>query len=411
MKLGWRHKLKPPSLGHIFLPVAKSTNAKWIYGYGRGSSPRERGNSMAHNRPSSVSQEYKAALRTDSYVELWNKVQSQLMRSTSIGLLTSVSSRNLFIDHFSNTLLEPGRETLAGMIKNLRLHHLLVEYFEASSEACDVCQLLLIGVYQTRVNYKRIRKVIKLTRRANDCSSNYTDCQCKVISRELGAFSSLRNPLSVVSPVQFHDMNESSTILLHELIEKRERIKRKAKLARFCEQTGSCCLVVSCGVMAIASFVLAAHGVLLAVAVPGLISSCFGLGLFPTNKKKAINDSPLSTFSTKWNKNKSHKNKRLRVQLDVAAKGLYVLLNDMGTMGSLLGRLQDEIEHTLEWADMGAKNSKSDKILREVMRELDLNCLCFMERLEELEEHIYLCLLTINKSRRFKLDSELAGPH
>ncbi|XP_031406477.1 UPF0496 protein At1g20180-like [Punica granatum] len=375
-----------------------------FWSVGRGSSPRERGNSMAHNRPSSVSQEYKAALRTDSYVELWNKVQSQFMRSTSIGLLTSVSSRNLFIDHFSDTLLEPGRETLASMIKNLRLHHLLVDYFEASSEGCDVCELLFIGVYQTRVNYERIRKVIRLTRSAYDCSSNYTDCQCKVISRELGAFSSLRNPLSVVSPVQFHDMNESYTILFHELIEKRERIKRKAKLARFCEQTGSCCLVVLCEVMGIASFVLAAHGVLVAVAVPGLMSSCFGLRLFPNNKEKPINDSPLSTFSRpnpkKQNKNKSPKNKRLSAQLDVAAKGLYILLNDMGTMGSLLGRLRDEIEHTREWADMGAKNSKSDEILKEVVRELDLNCLCIMERLEELEELIYLCLLTINKSRR-----------
>ncbi|PKI00410.1 hypothetical protein CRG98_049643 [Punica granatum] len=79
----------------------------------------------------------------------------------------------------------------------------------------------------------------------------------------------------------------------------------------------------------------------------------------------------------------------------------------MGTMGSLVGRLQDEVEHTREWADMGAKNSKRDKILKEVVRELDLNSLCFMELLEELEEHIYLCLLAINKSRRSLLQEIL----
>ncbi|XP_031406722.1 UPF0496 protein At1g20180-like [Punica granatum] len=366
---------------------------------------------MALSRSSSVNQEYKVALRTNSYVELWSKVQSQLMRSTSFGLLTSVSSRNLFIAHLSETLLEPGRETLAGMIKNLHLHHLVIEYLGASSGACDICELLLVGVHQTQVNYGRIRKVIRLTQRAYDCSSNYTNRQCEIISRELGAFSSLRNPLLVVSRVQFHDINESYTILLHELVKKRDRIKRKARLARLCERTGSCCLVASCGVMGMASFVHAAHGALVAVSAPRLIYRCFGLGLFPNNKEKPINDSPSTTFSCpnpkKSNKHKSRKNKRLSSQLDVAGKGLYILINDMGTMGSLVGRLQDEVEHTREWADMGAKNSKRDKILKEVVRELDLNSLCFMELLEELEEHIYLCLLAINKSRRSLLQEIL----
>lgn len=374
---------------------------------GRGSSPKEHG--IALTKPSSVSQEYKAALRTESYAELWSRVQSQLStRWPSVGLLSSRSSRDLFIAHLSETLLEPNRITLAAMAESLHIHRLLVDYFKVSSDACDVCELLLISVHQTRVNYRRIRRVTRLGgRRAyDDCSSSYTDKQCKMISRELGEFSLLRNPLSVISPAKFHDMNESHIILLRGLIRKCKRIRMKARLSRLGERAGACCLVLSCGVIGIASVVLAVHGAIGIVAAPGLMSSCFGLGLFSRKKEKLTNSrqswsSPCPSHKRSSDNSKSHQNGRLSLQLDVAAKGLYILINDMGTMGSLVGRLQDEVEHTREWADLGAKSSKGDMmILKEVVRELDLNSLCFMEQLEELEEHIYLCLLAIDKSRR-----------
>lgn len=369
---------------------------------GRGieSSPGERG--IALSRPSSVSQEYKAALRTDSYAELWSKVQSQLAGSTSTAVdLLSLwsSSRDRFVahHHLSETLLEPDQITLAAMVESLHIHHLLVDYFKTSSDACDVCELLLVSIHQTRANFRQIRRVVQLAGTAYECSSS------EMISRELGAFWSLGNPLSVISPVQFHDMNESYTVLLRGLTRKCERVRAKARLRRFGEQAGTCCLVLSCGVMGIASIVLAVHGAIGVVAAPGLVSSCFGLGFFSKKKEKLTDPEPSPSSSCRNCKrlrnSKARRSRRLSSQLDVAAKGLYILINDMDTMGSLVGRLQNEAEHAREWADMGAKSTKSDGILREVVRELDLNSLCFMEQLEELEEHIYLCLLTINKSR------------
>ncbi|KAK4779182.1 hypothetical protein SAY86_006710 [Trapa natans] len=364
-----------------------------------GSSPREHGISLSTS--SSISQEYKAALRTDSYAELWWRVQSELStRLPTASLLSSSSSRDLFIAHLSETLLEPDRLTLAAMIKSLHVHRLLVDYFKASSDAWDVCELLLIKIQHTRANYGRIRRVIRLAKKRDDAVNCY-----EMISGELGAFSLLANPLSDVSPEKFHDMNEGQVILLKGLIRKCKRVRMKARLSRIRERAGMCCLAISCGLMGIASVMLAVHGGAIMVVVgPGVMSSCFGLGLFAEKEEKLLDsDCPSHNkrSSSDNNKTRSQRKRSLSLQFDAAAKGLYVLINDMGTMCSLLGRLQDEVDHTREWADMGAKSLKSDTmILTEVMRELDMNSLCFMEHLEELEEHIYLCLLAIDKSRR-----------
>jgi hypothetical protein len=45
------------------------------------------------------------------------------------------------------------------------------------------------------------------------------------------------------------------------------------------------------------------------------------------------------------------------------------------------------------------KNGKRE-ILKEVVREFHANESSFLEQIEELEEHIYLCFLTINRSSR-----------
>lgn len=162
--------------------------------------------------------------------------------------------------------------------------------------------------------------------------------------------------------------------------------------------------MLSCGVIGFTSTVLAFPGATGVVAAPGLISLCFGLSLFSKKKEKLIGCMPSSSSSCP-NSNRSHSNyirrrKKLSSQLDAASKWLYVVINDIDTMGSPVGRQQEGVEHTRVGADLGAKNSKSDRILKEVVGELDLNSLRFMEQLEELEEHIYVCLLTITKSRR-----------
>ncbi|KAA8537486.1 hypothetical protein F0562_027094 [Nyssa sinensis] len=322
-----------------------------------------------------VNEEYMEVFRTKSYIEMWSKVQGQLRRS-SLDRLSSSSSLPLNI-HLSESLLEPQQETVIPILEGSNLYHLLVKYFEASQEACFICELLLQSVHQTRNHYRKIKRVIKLAKRVYD-PADYT-----AIFKELSSFASLKNPFSVINAQEFHDIHDSHGFLLQRLTSKRRKVKRRAKFTRFCKKIGLG-FVISYSALAIALLVLALHSVVGIVAAPGLIASC----LFSVKRGRKLAKRGLKT----------RKLERLGAQLEVAAKGVYILINDFDTMSRLVRRLHDEIEHRRELADMCVRNGKSG-VLKEVVGEFQIHESCFLEQLKELEDRIYLSLLTINKSR------------
>ncbi|KAL0438383.1 UNVERIFIED_CONTAM: hypothetical protein Slati_2321300 [Sesamum latifolium] len=93
----------------------------------------------------------------------------------------------------------------------------------------------------------------------------------------------------------------------------------------------------------------------------------------------------------------------LGAQLDLAARGVYILVNDFDTMSRLVQRLHDEMEHRKFVADICVRKGKNE-MLKEVVKEFQMHETWFMEQLEELEKQIYLCFLDINRSRRLVVE-------
>ncbi|WOG97153.1 hypothetical protein DCAR_0416492 [Daucus carota subsp. sativus] len=85
-------------------------------------------------------------------------------------------------------------------------------------------------------------------------------------------------------------------------------------------------------------------------------------------------------------------------QLDVAAKGTYILNRDFDTMSRLVARLHDEIEHNKTMIQFFL-DRKEHTFALQVVKELKKNDVGFRKQVEELEEHVYLCLVTINRAR------------
>ncbi|XP_048131245.1 UPF0496 protein At1g20180-like [Rhodamnia argentea] len=338
-----------------------------------GESQKERLNSMS-SKSSSVNREYTQAFRTKSYVEMCTKVQSQIGRA-SIG--RSVPSHPPCADscsmaNLSESLLEPGQETLATMIKTLNFHRLVVDFFEVSSNSCDVCELLLLGIHKIRTNYQRIRRAIKLAKLVFE-DATHVDEQNHLICRELSAFAALTSPLFAIARVQFPGMHDTYVALLHELTSKRKQMLRRMKLARAFKKVGGLGLIVSCST--------------------GMCN----------RKGKSIRPSSYPE--------KSSSAEGICAQLDVTAKGVYILTNDMDTVSRLAGRLQDEVEHGRSRAGMAVRNyATKGEIMREVVYEFfDAHNARFLEQLEELEEHIYLCLVTMNRSRMLVVEEILTS--
>lgn len=174
--------------------------------------------------------------------------------------------------------------------------------------------------------------------------------------------------------------------LLHRLTSKRKKIQRKIALISVCKKVGGIALVTSHAAILIALLVVSFHSVVGLVAAPSIVG-CF-VGLFIKRIKNRI-------------KIRSN-SERLCEQLDAAAKGVFILINDLDTMSRMVKRLNDEVEHRKMVADVCVKNNVGSKceILKRVMSEYRDQESSFLDQLEELEEHVYLCFLTINKSRR-----------
>ncbi|KAH7568069.1 hypothetical protein JRO89_XS07G0227000 [Xanthoceras sorbifolium] len=161
------------------------------------------------------------------------------------------------------------------------------------------------------------------------------------------------------------------------------RIKNQI-LCRFLLQSS----VTSCSLIAITAIVLAAHSLTALLMGPLFFSfptKCFKKKLF--RRFRCLRRSGLL--------------KKVREQLDVAAKGTYILNRDFDTIGRLVARLHDEVEHNKAMMRLCLERSSGEErfSLHVVVNELKKSSVGFQMQVEELEEHVYLCLVSINRAR------------
>ncbi|TKY57609.1 UPF0496 protein [Spatholobus suberectus] len=329
----------------------------------------------------SVSEEYFEAFRTKSYMEICNKAQGGLEKTSPKILSSSSPSSSIpLCMQLTEYLLEPRQEMIANITQRLKLHHLLVDYFEASLEACRCCDTILAAIHSTRLAYRRITRIVKLSKMVLDDANDQTHKD--TVYRELASFALQSNPLSIISPVQFRDIHDRYVELLHRLKSTRRETRRRLTLKRVCKKVAGIALVTSHSVVLVALLVLACHSIVGLVAAPSIVGGL--VGLFVKRARERV---------------RSRSSERLCEQLDVAAKGVYILINDLDTMSRMVKRLHDEVEHMKVMAGVCVRNGKYE-ILKQVMREFHEHESSFLEQLEELEGHIYLCFLTTNRSRR-----------
>ncbi|RWW48071.1 hypothetical protein BHE74_00045892, partial [Ensete ventricosum] len=78
---------------------------------------------------------------------------------------------------------------------------------------------------------------------------------------------------------------------------------------------------------------------------------------------------------------------------------------DLDTIIRLVARLHDEAEHTLTLLRLCERHDgHRRRLTQEVARQITKNLASFHQQLDELEEHLYLCFMTINRTRRLVLE-------
>ncbi|KAK1362275.1 Single hybrid motif superfamily protein [Heracleum sosnowskyi] len=335
-----------------------------------------------------VNEEYKEAFRTTSFTEICSKVQDHL---ASKSMQIPSNSVPLYL-HLFGPFLEPGQGTLAHrMNEGFSVHPLLIDYFKITIEACNLCEILLQSIHQIRVNNSIIKAILNLRQKALDSTFSNIE-QCHAMFQDLALFANIKNPISAMSLVEFHRMHISHTAFLHRLTIRCTEIQRRIKIKRCLKKMVGCTNIMAYARLTFTLIALTFHSIVKFVAAPAWFTCSFG---FPKKQNKLVMI-------------KASSGERIAAQLDVAAKGLYILINDFNTMSRLVMRLDDEIEHNKAMAYLCSRNGNIE-VLKAVVREFRIEESCFNERLDELEEHIYLCFLTINRSKGLVMHELMHG--
>ncbi|CAL9766060.1 unnamed protein product [Musa acuminata subsp. burmannicoides] len=377
--------------------------------------------SMARNpnhyrSPLNVNEEYKKTLRTKSFLDMCSKVHQQLRRTVSSIASSSSEDDGSDDDDGGSTeeekldssppsessplpyadlpdfLLEPSQESLVAATAatddrsaHLQVHSLLLEFFDVTLQACTACTNLLASINRTRVHHRSIRHLLyKLSFACSD------DSDCTAFDR-LASLVNTENPLQPQNLAHFHSAQSEYTRLMQRLTAAHRRILRRARLIRLTRK--------ATGILTIS--------IAVAVALVIAVHTVIGVGVVVAIAPAIMTTAPLTAMS--WARaGKAKYLEKLGAQVDSAAKGAYIVGRDLDTMSRMVRRVHDEVEHERDVARMVLRD-RERQLVREAAREVEGGTAGMAEQLKELEEHVYLCLITINRSRRMVAQEMMMG--
>uniref|UniRef100_A0A0E0E6H1 Uncharacterized protein n=1 Tax=Oryza meridionalis TaxID=40149 RepID=A0A0E0E6H1_9ORYZ len=388
--------------------------AKSIFSLGTQGAMIERSNSTPSATPArpplgAVDEEYSQAFRSKSFLDLWSHAHHHLTHTFSSFKLSTSTPYDAREDDFLHAggdggaaddseqscsytvlddfVLEPSPESLARGARlqqrrrrrprRHRVETLLIEYFDVTEEACEACSALLAAIGAARRHHLTLRRLLFRLDGGDD------DDAKDALARHVR----LDNPLSPGSLSEFHDVHARCSPLASRLAAAQRRLRRLARALRIARGTAAAALVGACAAAIVAAVVLAAH------ALVGIGVAAAAFGATPAGAARWWGGRAAEKVS-------SRHYARAGATLDAAARGAYIVGRDLDTVSRMVRRAHDELEHGRDVARIAMRGHGERPLLQEVAREEDECEEDLRAQLAELEEHVCLCLITINRTRR-----------
>lgn len=322
-----------------------------------------------------VNEEYLCTLRTKSFVEFFTKAQSIIHES----LPSTTSSTDRRCKFSETTLLQPGQlEAINSILESEfllmlpELKGVLIDYFNASAKASNLCTHLLRNVKLTRSNSRYIRQSLDSIAK---CSSPET---IESIASHLLA---MRPPFSDLNKRDFALIHNEYAAVSYRLNCTSKKIARKIRSIQIIDR-------LTCGLIAITVRTLTT---LLIASDPDPTLSGHRLKFF---RKKLLRHQILRNGGLE----------KVSEQLEAAAKGSYILNREFDTTSRLVVRLGDAEDHGKAMLRLLVERKEDKFAVAVAMDELKKGNLSIRKQVEDVEEHLYLCIVTVNRTRASVID-------
>lgn len=335
-----------------------------------------------------LTEEYASAFRTESYHEFWAQVlDHELEHGAALKPLPATRSGNSVGGFIAENLLSPDQTTVSKILGHLKLgsrqetRALLADYYAGTADASLLFGLLLQEIDQTRRRFRPLKAAVNSLLSGSRPSLD----ALRAVGDSVSESGDARFDPFAVSQSKFRSVRERSASLFDRLESGRKKARAKRQhLRRIKRAAASVCVVVFVASASIVGACVPIHAVVAAATLPALVSAGAGLG----GRSVRRLDSGIA-------------------QLDAAARGAYILNRDLDTISRLVARLRDEAEHVrrllrvCEWGGCGEEEGGGGRrMAHEVVQQVGRSAGSFSRQLDELEEHLYLCFLTINKARK-----------
>uniref|UniRef100_A0A0E0P8Q9 Cathepsin propeptide inhibitor domain-containing protein n=2 Tax=Oryza TaxID=4527 RepID=A0A0E0P8Q9_ORYRU len=329
-----------------------------------------------------LSQEYTLAIHTSSYHEIWAKIHVDGGDGQREGGVSGGGGGEEDEE-------DEDRCTLAGVLQpedavveralgdapDTELTRLAADYLRSTHHASLLCLSLRRALRRARALYGPITDLLALIPHAPPLAAPHRDCAFDAFL----LFDQMPNPFPAPA-AGFQGMHRSFVGLKNHLDLRLLRARRRRRLVRCATRGSGICLIACATGAAIAGLVLATHAITVLLAAAPACAASRGSCCPATASMKRL---------------QQHMDR-----LDAAARGAYVLNNDVDTIERLVGRLHATVESDKLLVRLGLERGRGEHhTIEEVVRQLRKNHPSLLRQLADLEEHICLYFAAVNRAR------------
>lgn len=293
------------------------------------------------------SREFTLASQTNSFY---------LMRSKVLTLQLELHEENGEIQHHSHNhdhyqlllaeLLEPNKECVEEALlhaKTSPFTTLVKDYFDHSENTTILCLLLHLSVIRARDLYSPLQTLLEVL----NLDSSLSESQCNHIFNLFVEFDRLDNPFSSPDSHNFNQLHQCYSDLKPQLTRRLRKSCSRIRLIRRATTGSALCFI------------------------------CAGV---------------------------DHKEVAGVAQLEAAFWGTYKLDEDLVTINCLVDNIRGTVDHHKSLIRFGLERGIEKHSIQGVMKSLRKDQDSFQRMLKDLEIHINLCFITINKARALLLE-------